>query len=167
MEQSSPRYFCFIWNWEVCTKNYRIIEFTSVKCFNYSVQSAVDARRQGDKNPNSTIVAETMELLANNSYGYQTMDGSRHSITKYLNDEKTRAVINNKLFQRLAYFNDQLHEVELVKSESEHKEPIIVSFFIPQYAKLGILELYYNFFSQNIATQTNTKKWKWIQTLST
>ena len=49
----------------------------------------VNARCQGDENTNSSIVAETMKLLANNSYGYQDMDRSRHSITNYTNDEKT------------------------------------------------------------------------------
>ena len=74
----------------VCKKIYRFVENTSVKCFNKFVQSAVDARREGDENPNSSVVAETMKLLANSSYGYQTMDRSRHTITKYLKDEKTQ-----------------------------------------------------------------------------
>ena len=39
-----------------------------------------------------------------------------------------------------------LHEVELLKSTIEHREPIIVGFFILQYAKLRIMELYYNLF---------------------
>ena len=49
----------------------------------------VDARREGDENPLSGIVAETMKLSGNSSYGYQIMDRSKHTITKYLNDEKT------------------------------------------------------------------------------
>ena len=73
------------------------------------------------------------------------MDRSRHTVTKYLNDEKTHSAINNKLFKRLNFITDQLYEVELVKSEIERREPIIVGFFILQYAKLRILELYYNF----------------------
>ena len=36
--------------------------------------------------------------------------------------------------------------VSLVKSEIEHKEPIIVGFFILQYTNLRKLELYCNFF---------------------
>ena len=59
-----------------------------MECFNKFVQSAVNARREGDQNPNSTVVAETMKLLANSSYGYQIMDRSRHTVTKNLNDEK-------------------------------------------------------------------------------
>ena len=39
-----------------------------------------------------------------------------------------------------------LYEVELLKSTIEHREPIIVGFFIPQNAKLRMLEIYYNFF---------------------
>ena len=74
------------------------------------------------------------------------MDRSRHTVTKYLNDEKTHSAINSKMFKRLNHITDQLYEVELVKSENEHREPIIVGFFILQYAKLRMLELYYNFF---------------------
>ena len=47
---------------------------------NNFVQSAVDARRQGDENPNSSVVAESMKLLANSSFGYQIMDRSRHTV---------------------------------------------------------------------------------------
>ena len=81
------------------------------------------------------------------------MDRSRHTVTKYLNDEKTHSAINNKLFQRLNFITDQLYEVELVKSEIEHREPIIVGFFILQYPKLRMLELYYNFFKKFCDTE--------------
>ena len=44
--------------------------------------------------------------------------------------------------------NNSLHEVELTKAPIEHREPIIVGFFILQYAKPRTLELYYNFFTK-------------------
>ena len=108
----------------------------------------MDARRQGDENPNSSVVAETMKLLANRSHGYQIMDCSRHTVTKHLANEKTQSAINSKIFKRLNHITDQLYEVELVKPEIEHREPINVGFFILQYAKQRILELYYNFFKK-------------------
>ena len=132
----------------VCTKVHRFVEYTPKKCFNSFVQSAVDARRQGDENPNPSVVAETMKLLANSSYGYQIMDRSRHTVTKYLTDDKTHAAFNSKLFRKLDHLNIPLYEVELVKAQIEHKEPINVRFFILQYAKLRMLELYYNFFTK-------------------
>ena len=105
-----------------------------------------------------------MKLLANSSYGYQIMDRSRHTVTKYLNDEKTHSAINNKLFKRLNFITDQLYEVELVKSEIEHREPIIVGFFILQYVKLRMLELYYIFLKKFVIPKS-MKSLKWIPTL--
>ena len=102
----------------------------------------MDARRQGDENPKSSVVAETMKLLANSSYGYQIMDRSRHTKTKYQTDEKTNSANISKMLKQLNHLTDQLYEVELVNSEIEDREPIIVGFFILQYAKLRMLELY-------------------------
>ena len=69
-----------------------------------------------------------MKLLRNSSYGYQIKDWSRHTFTKCLSDEKTRGGLNNKMFKRLGVINDLFYDVELVKSEIEHREPIIVGF---------------------------------------
>ena len=114
-------------------KIYRFVEFIPVKCFNKFVQSAVNARRERDENPNSSVVAEAMKLLANSSYGYQIMDRSRHIVTKDLSDEKTHGAINTKFFKCSDYTDDQLYVVELAKAEIEHRAQIIVGFFILQY----------------------------------
>ena len=66
----------------VCKKNYRFVEYIPFKCFNKFVQSAVIARKEKDKKPNSSVVGETMKLLANSSYGYQFMDRSHHTVIK-------------------------------------------------------------------------------------
>ena len=147
----------------VGSKLHRFVEYTPKKCFNSFVQSAVDARRQGDENPNSSVVAETMKLLANRSYGYQIVDRSRHTVTKYLSDKKTHAAINSKLFKKLDHVNNSLYEVELAKAQIEHKELITVGFSILQYAKLRMLELYYNFFTRFCVMKTSSKCWKWTQ----
>ena len=120
----------------VCTKIHRFVEYTPKKCFNSFVQSAVDARRKNDENRNSSVVAETMKLLSNSSYGYQTMYRSRHTVTKYLSDEKTQAAINSTLFKKLDHVNNSLYEVELAKAQIEHREPIIVGFLLLKFAKL-------------------------------
>ena len=58
------------------------------------------------------------------------------------------AAINSKLFRKLDHMNNSLYEFELAKAQIEHKEPIIVGFFVLQYAKLRMLELYYNLFTK-------------------
>ena len=136
-----------------CSKNHQFVQYTPKKCFSSFLQPAINARRQGDENPNSSVVAETVMLLANSSYGYQIMDRSRHSVTNYLNDEKTHSANNIELFKRLNFITDQLYEVELVKSEIEHREPIIVGILILQYAELRMLELLYSFFEKFCDTE--------------
>ena len=126
----------------VCKKIHRFVQYFPRKCFDNFVHSAVDAGRQRDENPISIVVAETMKLLANSSYGYQIMDRSRHTVTKYLTDEKTHSAVNSKMFKRVNHITDQLYEMELVKSAIEHREPIIVGFFILQYGELRMLQLY-------------------------
>ena len=132
----------------VVIKINRFVDYTPNKRFNSFVQSAEDARRQGDEKPNSSVVAETLKHLANSSYGYQIMSQSRHTVTEHLTDKKTHEPTNSKLFKKLDHVNNSLYEYELAKAQIEHKEPVIVGFFILQYAKLQILELYYNFFTR-------------------
>ena len=96
-----------------CTKNRQFVQYTDKKCFSSFVQSAVNARRQRDENPNSSVVAETMKFLANSSYGYQIMDRSRHTVTKYLNDEKTHSATNNKLLKRLTLTSSPINCMRL------------------------------------------------------
>ena len=134
----------------VCTKICCFVEYTLVKCFNNIAQSALSARRQEDENPKSDIVAQNMKLFANGSYAYQLMNRNRHSIRRYMNDGKTHAAIYMEMFKRLGLMNDRMYEVELSKSEILYKEPIIVRFFILQYAKLRILEFCYNFFFKTL-----------------
>ena len=86
--------------YEAFFSKHRIIfstSFITFACFNNFVQSVVDARREGDENLFSGVVAETMKLLGNSSHGYQIMDESRHTITKYLNDENTHKAINEPI----------------------------------------------------------------------
>ena len=112
------------------------------------MQSAVKARCKGDENPKSSVFTDTMKLLANSSNGCQFIDRKCYSITKYTNDEETHTEIHNKIFKRLGYISDHFYEVDLAKSEIEHRKPIIVVFFVLQYAKMRMLELYYKFFSK-------------------
>ena len=76
------------------------------------------------------------------------MDRSKHTETKYLDEVKTNRAVST-FFKQLRYIDDSLYEVELVKAQIEHREPIVVGFFILQYANLRMLELYYNFFQKH------------------
>ena len=78
-------------------KSHRFVQYTPKNCPKNFVQSAVTVRREGDGNTISSVVTEIMQLLANNSYGYQIINWSRNTATKYLSDEETYVAINNKI----------------------------------------------------------------------
>ena len=122
-----------------CTKIHRFVQYTPRKVFNSFVPSVVDARRAGDENSLSGVVAETMKLLGNSSYGYQIMDRSKHTMTKYLGDEKTHKAIKNQFFKRLNIVAKDLY-VELVKSTIQHREPIIVVNFFDKFCDVNKFE---------------------------
>ena len=62
--------------------------------------------------------------------------------------KKLIRAIYEPLFKRLKTVEKDLYEVKLLKLTIEPREAITVGFFILQYAKLRILELYYNFFEK-------------------
>ena len=115
-----------------CKKFHRFVQYIPKKCFNTFVQSGVDARRQRDKNPNSSVVAETIRLLANGSFGYRITDRSRETVPKDLNDEKTHTAKNSKTLKSLNHITDPRYKFELVKTKIELKGPIFFGFFILQ-----------------------------------
>ena len=88
-----------------------------------------------------------MKLLEKSFYAYHIIARRRHTLAKYLSDEQRHGAINEEMFRRLGYLNDQLYEV-VFESEVEQKELTIVGLFILQYAKLRKLELYCNFFDK-------------------
>ena len=73
------------------------------------------------------------------------MDRSRHTQTQYVGEATATTLINEKHFKDYDQISEDLFEVSSAKPRIVHKEPIVVGFFILQYAKLRMLELYYNF----------------------
>ena len=150
----------------VCKKSHRFVHYITKNCFNTFVQSAVTVRCQGDEIPNYSVVTEIIKILADSSYGYQIKDCSRHTVTKYLDDEKTHSEIISKLLKGLNHITDQLYEVDLAKPEIEPRESIIVGVFIQQDAKQKMLELYDNS-SKSFVTLRSMKNLKWAKAFST
>ena len=75
------------------------------------------------------------------------MDRSRHTNTKKMKGSQVDKFINKRIFKTMNELPEHIYEIEMSKSRIDHKEPIIVGFFILQYARLTTLQLKYNFFS--------------------
>ena len=67
-----------------------------------------------------------------------------------MNNEKTNVVINNNKLREnwgVSTFNFTRRSVPTLKSNLKNCRPIIVGFFVLQYAEMRKMNLYYNFFA--------------------
>ena len=132
----------------VVTKIYQVIEFQAKRCFQEFVSEVSDARRQGDINPETAIIADTMKVIGNSGYGSLIMDKTKHREVKYVQGEnETCLKVNDPRFQKLECLDieEQYYEVEMAKRKIKLDLPIQLGYFVLQYAKLRRLEFYFDF----------------------
>ena len=69
----------------------------------------------------------------------------RHRDVKYCTEIGTSALINNKRFRQLEVVIEDAYEIEMNKSVVKYTQPLHIGFFVYQYAKLRMLQFYYEF----------------------
>ena len=129
----------------VVDRVYQIIEYEPKPCFQNFGDSVSAARRAGDADPDKAIIADTMKLLGNSAYGKTVTNVDRHRDVKYCTEVGTSSVISNKRFRQLDVVTDDAYEVTSSKARVTYDLPHHIGFFVYQYAKLRMLEFYYDF----------------------
>ena len=129
----------------VVDRVYQIIEYDPNPCFRRFGESVSTARRAGDEDPDKAIIADTMKLLGNSGYGKTVTNVDRHRDVKYCTEIGTSSLINNKRFRQLDVVTDDAYEIEMNKSVVKYTLPLHIGFFVYQYAKLRMLQFYYDF----------------------
>ena len=74
----------------------------------------------------------------------------RHRDVKYCTEVGTSALINNKRFRQLDVVTDDAYEIELNKQVVKYTLPLHIGFFVYQYAKLRMLQFYYDFIDRYV-----------------
>ena len=129
----------------VVDRVYQIIEYEPNPCFRRFGESVSTARRAGDEDPDKAIIADTMKLLGNSGYGKTVTNVDRHRDVKYCTEIGTSALINNTRFRQLDVVTENAYEIEMNKSVVKYTLPLHIGFFVYQYAKLRMLQFYYDF----------------------
>ena len=129
----------------VVDRVYQIVEYSPKPCFRNFGDSVSAARRAGDADPDKAIIADTMKLLGNSAYGKTVTNVDRHRDIKYSTEVGTSALVNNKRFRQLDVVAEDAYEIEMNKSVVKYTLPLHIGFFVYQYAKLRMLEFYYDF----------------------
>ena len=116
----------------VVTKIYQINEFEKDLCFQKLVWDIRDARRQGDIDADTGIIADTMKLIGTSGYGSLIMDKTKHRAVKYIQGEnETCQKVNDPLFQKLECLDEeeQIYEKEMAKRKIKLDLPIQLGYF--------------------------------------
>ena len=129
----------------VVDRVYQIVEYHREAGFQLFGESVSAARRAGDNDPDKGIIADTMKLLGNSAYGKTVTNVDRHRDIKYSTEVGTSLLINNKRFCQLDVVAEDAYEITSSKARVTYDLPHHIGFFVYQYAKLRMLELYYDF----------------------
>ena len=124
---------------------YQVVEYERKPCFRNFGESVSTARRNGDVDPDKAIIADTIKLLGNSAYGKTVTNVDRHRNVKYCTEVGTSSHINNKRFRQLDVVAEDAYEVTSNKARVTYDLPHHIGFFVNQYAKLRMLEFYYDF----------------------
>ena len=129
----------------VVTKIYQVIQYWPKDCFKTFGESVSQARRDGDADPDQAIIADTMKLLGNSGYGKTITNKDKHRDIIYADDHEAPKKVNEPQFQQLNPLMEDMYEIEMAKKMIKYDLPLHIGFFVYQYAKMKMLEFYYDF----------------------
>ena len=129
----------------VVDRVYQIVVYSPKPCFRYFGESVSTARRAADADTDRAIIGDTMKLLGNSAYGKTVTNIDRHREVKYCTEVGTSSHINNKRFRQLDVVAEDAYEVTSNKARVTYDLPHHIGIFVYQYAKLRMLEFYYDF----------------------
>ena len=131
-----------LWQWYlnhglVVSRLYEIIEFFPVRCFKNFVDQGID--------PNLVLLGDTFKILLNSSYGSSILNREKFSDTQYIQGHsKVNIEVNKPEFRKATLLGDDVYELDKGKNKITMDVPIQIGFTILNYAKLRMLEFYYN-----------------------
>lgn len=132
----------------IVTKIYQVVEFTPHRCFRNIAKEVSDGRRLGDAHPDKAIIADTKKVEGNSVYGGTIMDQEKFQSVTYVEGEGRVMIEAYKpQFKNMSTLleEDEYFEVEKAKEKLDINLPIQIGYFILQYAKLRMLQFYYDY----------------------
>ena len=134
----------------VVDRVYQIVDYEPNPCFQRFGESVSAARRAGDADPEKAIIADTMKLLGNSAYGKTVTNIDKHRDVRYSTEVGTSSHINNKRFRQLDVVTEDAYEITSNKVRLTYDLPLHIGFFVYQYAKLRMLQFYYDFIDRYV-----------------
>ena len=129
----------------VITHIYTVVEYIPNTAFNSFMTQVAQARLDGDRDKDKVLIAETMKLIGNSSYGKLIMNKEKHHDIVCVNESEISTEIMDEHFYSLTELPNDYYEVEKTKKKINLDLPVHLGVFILNYAKAQMLEFYYDF----------------------
>lgn len=132
----------------VVTKIYQVIKFTPQRGFRDFVSEVSNGRRLGDAHLDKYVIGDTKKVEGNSAYVGTIMDQGKFQSVSYVQGEGMVMIEANKpQLKKNSTLNeeDEYFEVENAKEKLDINLPIQIGYFILQYAKLRMLQFYYDY----------------------
>ena len=130
---------------------HHVVEFLSKAPFKQFVREITEKRKEGSRDPNKAVLAQTYKLIGNSSYGSMLIDKMKYAKTSIIHGDKTaRKCVNSPLFMDLNLLGEELYELQEGYRTLTMSIPIYLGFQILQLAKLRMLEFAYDFMSKYV-----------------
>ena len=138
----------------VITHVYTVVKYIPNAAFNSFMTQVAQARLDGDCDKDKGLIAETMKLIGNSSYGKLITKKEKHHDIVYINESEIGTEIMDKHSYNLTELPDYYYEVEKTEKKINLYLPIHLGVFILNYAKLRMLEFYYDFWTITFILKT-------------
>ena len=128
------------------TAIHEVVQYRPQKCFE-PFKDVVTSNRLKGMLENKEILASTFKLLGNSAYGKTLENKSKHTKVLYTDTKEYESCVCNPLFKKSTPLDEEqsLFEVEMSPDKIVWDLPMQIGFFVYQYAKLRMLEFYYDF----------------------
>ena len=127
------------------TKIYQIVQYKPERCFSKFADLVTMARREGDVDASKALLADISKLIGNSVYGKTITNKEKFKKVVYeADDAATARLIGQDTFVSLEPLGDDFFEIISHKNNIMMDTPVVLGFCILQYAKLRMLEFYYD-----------------------
>ena len=129
----------------VVMRIYTVVEYIPNTAFQGFSSQVAQARLEGHRDKEKAFIVEMNKLIGNSLYGCTITNKEKHHDILYVNDSQVGEYIIYNHFFGLTELPDGYYEVEQTKSMIVLDLPIHIGVFILNYAKLRMLQFYYDF----------------------
>ena len=123
---------------------YTIVEHIPNAAFSSFITQIAQCRLEEDRDNDKALIAETSKLIGNSSYGRIIANREKHHDVIYVDESKICTEIIDHHFYDMTELPDGYYKGEKTKKRINLNPPIHIRVFILNYAKLRMLEFFYD-----------------------